>query len=61
MEQWEYKVLNFYSPAWAGKNGRLNADDIEQKLNELGNIGWEVVAVNYTDSTQVFLKRKKEC
>lgn len=59
MDSWEYKVLNFVSPAMAERGEGLNISQCETILNEMGKIGWEMTGVvNYSD-LQVFLKRRK--
>ena len=44
MQKWEYKVINLGHANW------------EAQLNELGRQGWELVAVENTDTC--FLKRR---
>ena len=56
---WEYKILNFFSPARAKRDDNLSTDDMEQILNEYGEKGWEITGVTYTNSMNVFLKRQK--
>jgi len=59
---WEYKILNFFSPAKAKRDGNLSTADMEQILNENGEQGWEMTGIIYsanTDSMNVFLKRQK--
>ena len=56
---WEYKILNFFSPAIAKRDDNLSTDDMEQILNEYGEKGWEITGVTYTNSMNVFLKRQK--
>lgn len=57
---WEYKILNFFPPAIAKRDGNLITADMEQILNEYGEKGWEMTGVTYTSSMNVFLKRQKE-
>ncbi len=60
---WEYKILKFFSPVIAKRDGNLSTSDMEQILNENGEQGWEMTGIIYsanTDSMNVFLKRQKE-
>ena len=52
---WEYKILNFFPPAIAKRDGNLITADMEQILNEYGEKGWEMTGVTYTSSMNVFL------
>lgn len=62
MEKWEYKTVVF------DKNGILKTKfDLDEKLNELGNEGWELVAMvtpvsGWSMSVELFatFKRKRE-
>ncbi len=47
MKRFEYKVLEVATRfSWSG--GKINLQDLTNKLNELGKQGWEVV--NTTDT-----------
>ena len=65
MEKFEYKVFVIDTKGFWG--GRVEIDQIENQLNQLGNEGWEMV--NCTSTNQSYgasksivciLKRKKE-
>jgi hypothetical protein len=56
---WEYRVLRFSKVIW----GALDSAQLEQRLNELGREGWEVVSMAATGifpkEVAVILKRAK--
>ena len=65
MEKFEYKVFAFDTKGFWG--GRVEIDQIENQLNQLGNEGWEMVSCTSTNqsygaskSILCILKRKKE-
>lgn len=65
MEKFEYKVFAFDTKGFWG--GRVEIDQIENQLNQLGNEGWEMVSCTSTNqsygaskSIVCILKRKKE-
>ena len=43
MECWQYQVVRFGSGDFLG--GRIDADQLEAKLNFLGRSGWELVSI----------------
>jgi hypothetical protein len=52
---WEYRVLKSGS-LWSG----VKADELEQKLNELGQEGWEVVsAVSFESTNKITVIAKR--
>lgn len=64
MERWEYKSLKVETKGFLG--GILDTDDFDNKLNLLGEQGWELVSCFATNSGNgttreviAVLKRKK--
>ena len=58
MEKFEYKILAIKTNTWSGK---IDYDDFENKLNEMGQEGWELVVINSNSLTigiDCVLKRK---
>ncbi|GKX31940.1 hypothetical protein SH1V18_44200 [Vallitalea longa] len=49
MKKWEYLVLKFDSHGITG--GKVNTDEIENKLNRLGKDGWEVATTFTTNQS----------
>ena len=50
MKRWSYKVVEFDPEGfWFG--GNINSQSIEERLNELGNQGWEVAGNFATSET----------
>ncbi len=49
--KWEYMTLKFATTGfWRG--GNLNTDTFNQKLNDLGEEGWELVSIFDTNHSQ---------
>jgi Domain of unknown function (DUF4177) len=46
MHQWEYKTVRLTTKGLLG--GVLDTEDFDQKLNELGSNGWEMIST-YTN------------
>ncbi|PKM95632.1 MAG: DUF4177 domain-containing protein [Firmicutes bacterium HGW-Firmicutes-1] len=46
MKRWIYKVIEF-DPKKSFMGGKVDCNNIEQRLNELGRQGWEVIS-NFT-------------
>lgn len=45
MQQFEYKVLDVAAnSSWFSRGGKINHQELVEKLNELGREGWEVVS-----------------
>lgn len=43
MRRWIYKVVEF-DPKKSFMGGKVDSQNIEQRLNELGRQGWEVIS-----------------
>ncbi len=50
MEKWEYKTVTFEAKGFMG--GTLDTDNFDEKLNEQGRQGWEVVSCFDTNYAQ---------
>ncbi|RIV22356.1 DUF4177 domain-containing protein [Fibrisoma montanum] len=48
MRKFEYMVLDV--PAGGFWGGKVNFDELTHKLNELGNLGWEVTTTTDTNT-----------
>ena len=64
MKKFEYKVLDVVTTGWWWGGGRVNHQELAEKLNEFGKEGWEVVSstsVNryYGSSRSVMIILKK--
>ena len=64
MKKFEYTLLDVPAKGWFG--GKVDFESLTQKLNELGNKGWEVVSSTDTNlwegasrGTLIILKREK--
>lgn len=44
MQKFEYKVLDVAAGGWWGGGGKIDHQELTDKLNELGREGWEVVS-----------------
>ena len=57
--RWEYKTFKYCKRSFF--TGAVNAEALEQMLNDLGREGWELVSINQTQmqSALVVLKRQK--
>lgn len=61
MTRWEYKSVSLKCPGFF--KSKLDNEDLEQLLNSLGKLGWELVHVvpllgnGYTQSITAILKR----
>ena len=42
-DQWEYKTIDYKQTSFFG--GSVKLEPLEEQLNELGRIGWELVSV----------------
>lgn len=47
MPQFEYKVLDVAAKGFWG--GKINSQELAEKLNELGRAGWEVISSTDTN------------
>lgn len=54
MEKWEYKSVKFETKGFMG--GILEINDFDNKLNELGQQGWELVSSFTTNQGQGFTR-----
>ena len=62
MTKWEYKVIEF--DAYGVMGGLINTNKVEERINELGKLGWELVSaystVGSTSARKVIYNFKKE-
>ena len=54
---WEYKTIKGKTEGWLG--GRLDASDLEERLNQAGAEGWELVSTVYGHSGAIALILKR--
>lgn len=54
MEKWEYKSIKFETKGFMG--GILEINDFDNKLNELGQQGWELVSTITTNQGQGYTR-----
>ncbi|AQG78141.1 DUF4177 domain-containing protein [Spirosoma montaniterrae] len=47
MKRFEYRIIDITAKGWLG--GKVDAQDLTDKLNEMGREGWEVVSVVDTE------------
>ncbi|HUR21941.1 MAG TPA: DUF4177 domain-containing protein [Vicinamibacterales bacterium] len=65
MDQWEYKTIKMETTGFRG--GLLDIETFDTRLNELGELGWELVAAFDTNQSHgasreaiaVFKRRKR--
>ena len=63
MHKYEYKTLMYEVTGWWG--GKVDAGDVEDRLNELAEIGWEIdhcipIAISYGQTKSVVFILKRE-
>lgn len=51
MTKWEYKFLNAADLERRGFFKNLEPDQVEEYFNSLGEEGWEIINVDFTDTT----------
>ena len=51
---WEYKFIDSENVAKSGTFKAKTNEDIEAYLNALGLVGWEIVALDFSDIRTVF-------
>lgn len=52
-ERWTYQVVELKASGW----GILKAQEIQDKLNQMGQSGWELVSVFQSYKVTLFFKR----
>ena len=52
--RWEYKFIDSDDVAKAGTFKSKTGEDIEAYFNALGREGWEIVALDFSDTRTVF-------
>lgn len=50
--RWEYKLISTNDVPGGGILGIKDRDAVEAYLNQLGNEGWEIVGIDFTDTAQ---------
>lgn len=54
-ERWQYQVVDLKAGTWSMI---MKAEQVQEQLNKLGQIGWELVQVTQVSTTlRLFLKR----
>ncbi|EGL19764.1 MULTISPECIES: DUF4177 domain-containing protein [unclassified Paenibacillus] len=51
MERWEYQTLKFFTKGFF-VGGKLDLDEFDQNLNEMGAQGWELISCFDTSQYQ---------
>ncbi|GKS12572.1 DUF4177 domain-containing protein [Paenibacillus chitinolyticus] len=51
MERWEYQTLKFFTKGFF-VGGKLDLDEFDQELNEMGVQGWELISCFDTSQHQ---------
>ncbi|MFS0839517.1 DUF4177 domain-containing protein [Paenibacillus sp. UNC499MF] len=51
MERWEYQTLKFFTKGFF-VGGKLDLDEFDQDLNEMGAQGWELISCFDTSQHQ---------
>ncbi len=54
MEKWEFKSVKFETKGFLG--GKLELNDFDNRLNELGQQGWELVSTFTTNQGQGYTR-----
>lgn len=52
VRRWEYKLISTNDVPGGGFFGIKERDALEDYLNQLGAEGWEIVGIDFTDTTQ---------
>lgn len=52
-ERWAYEVVELQASLW----GILKAQEIQDKMNQMGQSGWELVSVFQSSKVTLFFKR----
>jgi Domain of unknown function (DUF4177) len=50
--RWEYKLISTNDVSGGGFWGIKEREAVEAHLNQLGDEGWEIVGIDFTDATQ---------
>ncbi|MFC5472301.1 DUF4177 domain-containing protein [Cohnella suwonensis] len=50
MEQWEYRTIKYKTGGFLG--GKVDAEELEDELNQYGSEGWELVSCFDTSMSQ---------
>jgi len=58
MKRFEYMTLNIAAGIW---NGKIEEEELTNKLNELGRAGWELVSTtNWNSTNELIMILKRE-
>ena len=52
-ERWAYQVVELQASLW----GILKPQEIQDKMNQMGQSGWELVSVSQSSKVTLFFKR----